>query len=245
MNIEIKAATRRYHVGFEQDNSAKFKDGRPRTVTVCKIFLLTETSGHTLVGRGITTLGKKDKADIVVACRYALMRALDNAKLGKEANTTFWREFQLRHRRPAIGGTFDEYRKKLIDAGACQHKFVAKGSGADWCTKRIASCISCNEKFNNMGRATGGTPTYGPRSKAEKDRQLGELYGYRKRVTPPTIHTVINNMPVGIVEKALKENADVIRDIIHKRVEALDKRPSWLRRVGRAVAKWWNETERI
>lgn len=133
MHVEIKAETRRYHVGFQQDKSKKFRNGpnrgRPQTVTACKIFLLTKASGPTLVGRGVTTLGSKDKADSLVAFRIALTRALDDAKLGKAANGLFWQEFQLRHRR-------------LPDSAAavCQHKVVAKGNAHDWCTKYKTHC---------------------------------------------------------------------------------------------------------
>lgn len=107
MFVEIKESVRKYHVGFEQDNRKKFKKGpnkgRSETVTTCQIFLITEASGPTLVGSGVAVLGKRDKPNSVAGCRYALERALDDAKLGKAANALFWQEFQLRHRRCAGG----------------------------------------------------------------------------------------------------------------------------------------------
>lgn len=252
MNVEIKAATRRYHVGFEQDKS------KPQTVTECKIFLLTASSGSTLVGRGVTTLGKNDKADSMVACKIALTRALDDAKLGKEVNTTFWKEFQLHHirlicrlicretfseilkRLPAakfnnIGGTFDEYRKKLIDAGGCQHKLVAKGSGLDWCTKHSYACTplsDCRLRLGGGGSKAvphgyGGLHSHRKRSRQAKDRCHRNTFSDAARIRD-------------IVGRVDEKHQQWLHGISH---DELEPRPSWLRRVGRAVARWWNETD--
>lgn len=151
MNVEIKEAIRRYHVSFEQNRSKKFTNGRPQTVTTCKIWLLGGKQPQ-LIGEGVTTLGRKDKSDSLVACRIALTRALGDAKLGRYANSLFWQEFQLRHRHPKftnIGGTFSGLPRKLIDAGnafnaearlSCGHRLKAKGSGTDWCTEHGYEC---------------------------------------------------------------------------------------------------------
>lgn len=104
MNVQIKESIRRYHVAFEQNNSKAFTKGPQRgglqTVTTCMIWLLTEAGGKTLVGRGVTTRGPKDKADNQFAFKLAFTRALDHARLGKAANAEFWQEFHKRHRRP-------------------------------------------------------------------------------------------------------------------------------------------------
>lgn len=124
MNIEIKEAVRKYYVSFEQDRTKKFSDGpnrgRPQTVTECTIILLTESSRVTLVGRGVTTLGKEDKANNLIGCTMALTRALDDAKLGKHANGLFWQEFRLRHRRLDAVTCREVYElpKTLLDSAA-------------------------------------------------------------------------------------------------------------------------------
>ena len=103
MLVTVKEDVRRYYVGFEIDHSVKFKKGpnkgRPQTVTACKIFLLTEASGQTLVASGVTVLGSKDKPDVMEGLKFALSRALTKAKLGRYVNALIWQEFQLTHRR--------------------------------------------------------------------------------------------------------------------------------------------------
>lgn len=168
MLIELTESVRRYHVGFKQDKSKKFPNGRPQTVTTCKIFLLTPASGATLVGRGVTTLGRKDKDDFMVASKIALTRALDDAKLGKHANTLIWQKYQLRQKR------FDTE----IPHEACRHRLVAKGHGADWCLRYKRNCdpTNCGEIMPDYGlhshqrrKMTGRGPgeMIQPRTKAE------------------------------------------------------------------------------
>jgi len=115
MNVEIKSETRRYHVGFKQDRFKKFKKGpnkgRPQTVTTCKIFLLTEASGPTLVSKGVTTLGKQDTDSSYEGCKMAFERALSSTYFSKRETTAFWKEFRLRHRLCSeafsnVGGSF-------------------------------------------------------------------------------------------------------------------------------------------
>jgi hypothetical protein len=125
MNVTTKSETRRYYVSFGQSGKGIFLNGpnkgRTRTVTTCKIFLLTEASGQTLVGKGVTTLRLRPH---LLTCKMALTLALDDAKLGEAANAEFWREFH----------------KMFSAQEECSHKVKAKGSGKDWCSKDAGDC---------------------------------------------------------------------------------------------------------
>lgn len=196
MNVEIKESVRRYHVGFEQDGSKKFKDGRPQTVTTCKIWFLLKHLRPQLVAEGVTTLGKQDKASSLIGCTIALERALDNAKLGKAANGLFWQEFHLRHRRPTftefVGEPFSGPPKKLIDAGAafedesrrvCGHRLRLRLSGTDWCTKHGDTCKpGQRHEYADFVRSDNAGESIRPRSEAEKREQYRGMYGVGKTV---------------------------------------------------------------
>ena len=239
MFVKINEAVREYHVAFEQDRSKRFEKGpnkgRPQTVTDCKIWLLP---GPTLVGKGDTVLGCKDKADSVEACKHALSRALADAKLGKEANTLFWEEFHKRHRRVT-----------------CQHKVVAKGNGTDWCTERSRECRQerCGGPVHGYGglyshqrramMATGHVPsasyiyrrhefrdveTVLPRTEAEKREQYRKLYGgdgtHPVRTGLRRRHNNITVVNTDQLKDLLHNNSKRVRDILED-----GKKKQWMR----------------
>lgn len=222
-----------YHVAFELERRRG-----ARAITCCKIFLVTTSSGPTLVGRGRTVQGKKDVFNSVTGCRFALKRALADANFTKSVRTLFWKEFGRCHRRVIcraaftnVGGTFsgkvyeDEARrgeravKKMLNPtghGPYAHRRHEYHDGEMLLPK-------VNVKW----------------SKAEKDEQLRRMYSgdvdyssLERRILRQI--KIINAVTPSDYLKQLLANEQTIRDII-----AAKKRRSWLRRV---VAKWWSES---
>ena len=116
----VQTNENRYHVAFELDR----RRPRARAVTRCKIFLLTDASGPTLVSQGETLQGKEDEFNAVTGCRFALKRALANYGFQKSTRTLFWKEFNRRFRRDVVtcreafagvGGTFSGTRLMDFD----------------------------------------------------------------------------------------------------------------------------------
>ncbi len=175
----VRTSENKYYVGFEQDRR------RPRATTSCKIFLMTDASGPTLVGRGQTLQGKKDVFNCVAGCRYALKRALADANFTKSTRELFWKVFHFCHRtrnlvtcREAFANikAHGGFPRKLVDSSKafkdearriCAHRLVTKGSGLDWCTKHRAECSTETE----CDVTSESTPT----------AALGGLYSYQKR----------------------------------------------------------------
>jgi len=196
MFVKIKEAVRRYHVSFEQDKSKKFANGRPQTVTTCKIWLLTEGQPQ-FIGGDYTTLGRKDKEDSLEGFKYALTRALDHAKLGKHVNTLIWQEFHLRHKR--------------LDTVTCREAFSYDAKAVRVCTD-----------FPVHGYI--GLHSHQRRTAAEKLEQYRRIYGWRpaknRMQAEERCHrhgdniTIVNNLSHADQLKEILHSRDKIKDII-------------------------------
>ncbi len=92
MHVKIKSETRNYQVAFEQGKVKRFKKGpnkdRAQIITTCKIYLLTEASGPTLISSGVTVLGSEDKPNDLIGCNHARKRGIDVTMLAANLDRT-------------------------------------------------------------------------------------------------------------------------------------------------------------
>lgn len=164
----VQTKENRYHVAFELDRS------QPRAITVCKIFLLTDwtNSDSTLVGSGKTRQGKTDAFNSITGCKFALRRALTDYGFQKSTRTKFWKEFNRCHHSPVGVVCSDTGRPhKLIDA--CKslygygglHSFRQRKLPSHLTTKNVYA--QHRHEYNEV---------IIPRSRAEKNQQLYEIY---------------------------------------------------------------------
>lgn len=172
-----------YHVAFELERRPE-----SRAITHCKIFLLTDASGPTLVGRGQTLLGKKDVFNFVTGCKFALRRALVDSCLQKPARTLFWKEFNRCHRRTCreafgnVGGTFTVPR--CVELYSFQRRAEKMMSMSSPSGRGTASMYAHLRHEYHDDPHDGGTVEnqvfirklhgLGWRSRAEKNEQPGE-----------------------------------------------------------------------
>lgn len=176
MNVKIKERERKYYIGFEVDNSKVFTKGPHtgglRTVTTCKICLVTEAeaSGLTLVGRGTTTLGPRDRPNSLIGCKIALSRALDSSGLGKFDRAAFWQEFRARHGSLSVGDR--RFNTKLN---------AVHGYGSRYTWQRLWNDSWQHRAVAEVRKATQSCQDEQTRA---KERLFGHIYG--KTIKNPT-----------------------------------------------------------
>jgi hypothetical protein len=172
MFVEINERIRRYHVSFGQTSHGIFlkgpNKGRTRTVTTCEIWRIPYEIGRAkyIVGKGVTTLGKTDS---LFACKLALTRALDDAKLGKETNAAFWKEFHEKHQPTCceafsnVGGIYDGRATIPTKRETCPHRSKARGNAHDWCVEHKTHCSASTGcgRFNNASNPLPSLHGYG------------------------------------------------------------------------------------
>lgn len=122
------------------------KKERPRVVTTCQIYHLTER-GKERIGIGVTYQGRKDSHCEVECRKHSMTRALKTSFLSKGARTAFWKEFHLR---------FGRIEKKKV----CPHKVVARGNAHDWCVKYKRQCAALGCKTFAIGGQVVTLPVY-------------------------------------------------------------------------------------
>ena len=139
-------------MSFSQDNSTLFKNGpnkgRPATVTTCQIWLVKSTpNSPVFIAKGVTTLGRKDKADSREGCKYALTRALAKARLGQHVNALIWQEFRLRHK------VLDTVRLGKV---SCRSMFNCVGNFSGLPRKLVDSAAAFEEEVYPAPHGYGG-----------------------------------------------------------------------------------------
>lgn len=190
MHIVIKSETRRYHVAFKQDNSKVFTKGSHKgglqTVTTCEIFLLTATSGPTLISTGVTTLGSRDKPDSYIGCKEAFERALSTAYFNKRETTAFWKEFRKRHKRietvkPSCAEKFSN-TENFAGRGAQGGKFFpTHGYGGSHSFRKQAK----KHPWQRVGFSTGGIDPF------------RTLYGHCRHEYQDVVDKALGKSPTG------------------------------------------------